>query len=55
MLKYTPEQFRSMSLGEFMMAMDGQAMANGTYKRGMSWNEVLEMEASLKNGKNPNR
>lgn len=53
MLKYTPDQFREMSYGEFLLAMDGYAMAQGTYKsEGLTWNDVLEAEAKLnvKNG-----
>ena len=38
-----------MSPGEFMLALDGIAIANGTYnrKQKMTWNDVLEMEAKL--------
>jgi hypothetical protein len=48
-LRYTPEQFRAMTPGEFNLAVDGIAIANGTYKKKptMTWNDVLDMEAAL--------
>jgi hypothetical protein len=45
-LKYTPDQFRDMTLGEFILAMDGVAMEKGTYKSGVTWDEVLEAGAT---------
>lgn len=40
-----------MSVGEFVLAMDGVAIANGTYKQRFTWDDVLDFEAKL-NGKN---
>lgn len=31
-------------MGEFILAMDGVAMSNGTYKEKATWNDVLEAE-----------
>lgn len=45
-LRLSPAEFRAMSLGEFMLAMDGVAMANGTYQKNtLTWNDVLEADA----------
>jgi len=48
-LKFTPDQFRAMSPGEFILAMDGHLMSIGAYKSGLSWNDVLELESTIEN------
>lgn len=52
-LKYKPDEFRAMSMGEFILAMDGLAMANGTYRKKATWNDVLEEEAKWQSLQSP--
>ena len=48
MLKYKPDEFRSLSMGEFTLALEGYGMANGTYKGDkLTWNDVLDAEEAL--------
>ena len=50
MLKLRPDEFRSMSMGEFSLALDGHLMTVGIKKSDLTWNDVLEQEA-LNSGK----
>lgn len=44
MLKYTPEQLRSMTIEEFQLAFDGYAQSQGNKKPNlMSRNEFLDL------------
>jgi hypothetical protein len=43
-LKLKPDDFRSMSLGEFCLAMDGHMMTVGGGKKPLKWNDVLDLK-----------
>ena len=44
MLKFTPEQFRSMTINEFKLALDGHLESQGIKVNKMTWADVEEIE-----------